>query len=65
LYVPHVGLEVVRESAKKVRDIVYEAQEGGMDEPKEGELDSDEEHSGGSTFAGGVRFFLERKFFCH
>ena len=44
---------------------MYEAQEGGMDEPKEGEIDSDEEHSGGSTFAGGVRFFLERKFFFH
>ncbi len=55
LEVPHLGLDAAREAAKNVKEVEFEPKDKALDEPKEGKHD-DKEHSGGDTYAGGVRF---------
>ena len=57
LDVPRLGLEGAREATKKIQDVQFEPKETNLSGPKEGKHD-DKEHSGGNTYAGGVRQYL-------
>lgn len=50
----HLGLDAAREAAKKIEDIQFQPKNTDLSEPKEGVHDN-KEHSGGNTYAGGVR----------
>ncbi len=50
------GTDPTARKAKKVLDMQFDPQETDLDKPKHGQEDpSGGEHTGGNTFAGGVR----------
>lgn len=57
LIVKHLGLDAAREEARKVLDMKYEPKgDTSLSDPKYGKEDpQNKPHTGGNTWAGGVR----------
>ena len=58
--------DLIARKAKKPLDMQFDPQKTDLDRPKHGQEDpSDEAHTGGNTFAGGVRYPCPYPYFEH